>query len=124
MGCVLLKLSLLFLTNSKFWTLFLNAVRIILYVEAHWLFCWHYYDCSVEVKRRISFNYDNVDNGQKEKLSVHQKIELGVTALIVISFTLTAFLVVDYMNSLWYFSLIIMFQSISLICLTIALIRI
>ena len=58
-GCVFFKLSL-FLTSVVSWsfTLFLWAVWTILYVEAHWLFCWHYYVCSVEVKRRISFNYE------------------------------------------------------------------
>ena len=50
----------MFMQNVVSWKAYvaLYVIWIILYVEAHWLFCWHYFVCSVEVKRRISFNYD------------------------------------------------------------------
>ncbi len=107
MGCVLFKLSL-FLTSIISWrlTLTLWTIWTILYVEAHWLFCWHYFVCAVEVKRRISFNYENVP---KPKISKFQIIEIVVSSLIVIAFTLNAIFVIDYLSSLWYESLILVF---------------
>lgn len=51
-------------------------------------------------------------------------VELSVTALIVISFTVCSIVVPDFLNTLWYDCLILGFQSLSLIFLTLALIRI
>lgn len=107
MGCVFFKLSL-FLTSVVSWTAILTLWTIwtIFYVEAHWLFCWHYYVCAVEVKRRISFNYETTP---KPKVSNFVIVELVISGLIVIAFTLNAILVVDYIQSLWYESLILCF---------------
>ena len=78
--------------------------------------------CSAEVKRRISFYYELAP--AKDKISNYEVVELTVTALIVVAFALCPFLVVDFTNSLWYQGLILLFQSLSLICLTWALARI
>ena len=94
---------------------------IILYIVAHWLFCWNYCVCSIELKRKITVDYQS---SKQKKIFTYQNIELGVSVLILISFTLTASLIVNSMNSLYYQVLILTFQSISLIFLTLALIRI
>lgn len=106
MGCTLFKLSF-FLENFISWKVYLVlwAIWTILYVEAHWLFCWHYYECSIEVQRSISFDFRT----SREKFSRNQKIEIAVTLLIVVAFTLNAILVPDFINSLYYDCLILFF---------------
>lgn len=122
MACVVFKLTLSLYDYLPNWlNLTFLTIWVIMYVEAHWLFCWHYFLSTVLVQRSISFDYE-LD--EKPKLFDFKIIELGVSVLIVVSFSLSAIFVDNYWNSLWYDSLILGFQSISLICLTIALIRI
>lgn len=90
-------------------------------ISAHWLFCWNYFVCSIELKRKITVDYQP---RKQKKIFTYQNIEFGVPVLIIISFTLTDSLIVNSINSLCYHVLFATFMSISLIFLTLALIRI
>lgn len=102
--------------------IFLNTAWISLYISAHWLFCWNYYVCSADVKRRMQNNYDDLQHQQNTLM--YKRIELYGVILITLGFTLVALFVDDPSDSLYYAILILTFQSINLTFLTLALIRI